>query len=139
MDSALLDTDIFSEVLRGRNLMVVKRAPAYREAFGHYTVSSATMMEVLSGLHRVATHPQLLRATTALADAEVLSFYRDMAQLAGAMHGDLLRSGKGIGIMDCIIAATAMGSGFTLVTGNTEHYRRIQEIGYDLKLENWRE
>jgi hypothetical protein len=38
MDKALLDTDIFSEVLKGVDPTVAARKAEYLAAFGHYTV-----------------------------------------------------------------------------------------------------
>jgi predicted nucleic acid-binding protein len=37
-----------------------------------------------------------------------------------------------------MIAAAALQNGLELVTGNTTHYQRIQQIGYPLVLINWR-
>jgi predicted nucleic acid-binding protein len=37
-----------------------------------------------------------------------------------------------------MIAATALQNGPELVTGNTAHYQRIQQIGHPLALVNWR-
>jgi len=37
-----------------------------------------------------------------------------------------------------MIAAIAIENGLTLVTGNTAHYQYIQQLGYSLKLDNWR-
>ena len=39
MDKALLDTDIFSEVLKGVDPYVVAQALAYRAIFGRYTIT----------------------------------------------------------------------------------------------------
>jgi tRNA(fMet)-specific endonuclease VapC len=37
-----------------------------------------------------------------------------------------------------MIAAVALRHGLDLVTGNTSHYQRIQQLGYALTLVNWR-
>jgi tRNA(fMet)-specific endonuclease VapC len=37
-----------------------------------------------------------------------------------------------------MIAAIALTHGLELVTGNTSHFQRIQQIGYPLILANWR-
>jgi tRNA(fMet)-specific endonuclease VapC len=37
-----------------------------------------------------------------------------------------------------MIAAVAIRHGLELVTGNTAHYQRIQQLGYSLTLANWR-
>ena len=37
-----------------------------------------------------------------------------------------------------MIAAIAQHHSLTLVTGNVAHYERIQRLGCDVRLENWR-
>ena len=37
-----------------------------------------------------------------------------------------------------MIAAVAIQNDLTLITGNTAHYERIQQLGYRLRLDNWR-
>ena len=37
-----------------------------------------------------------------------------------------------------MIAAVAIVRGVVLVTGNTEHYQNIVDLGYALELDNWR-
>jgi predicted nucleic acid-binding protein len=37
-----------------------------------------------------------------------------------------------------MIAALAIRHGLVLITGNIEHYQRIQALGYPLKIDNWR-
>ena len=37
-----------------------------------------------------------------------------------------------------MIAAVALTDGLELVTGNTSHYQRVQQLGYPLALVNWR-
>jgi tRNA(fMet)-specific endonuclease VapC len=54
--------------------------------------------------------------------------------LAGRITGDLDRIGQPIGRVDLMIAAIAIDQGLELVTGNTAHYRRIQQLGYPLTL-----
>jgi Arc/MetJ-type ribon-helix-helix transcriptional regulator len=52
--------------------------------------------------------------------------------------GNLERVGRPIGRCDPMIAAIAITNGLELVTGNTAHYQRIQQLGYPLVLANWR-
>jgi tRNA(fMet)-specific endonuclease VapC len=37
-----------------------------------------------------------------------------------------------------MIAAIAIKNGLELVTGNTSHYQRIQQLGYSITLVDWR-
>jgi predicted nucleic acid-binding protein len=48
--------------------------------------------------------------------------------------GDLDRIGQPIGLADPIIAAIAIGQGLELVTGNTAHYQRIQQLNNNTEL-----
>jgi predicted nucleic acid-binding protein len=59
-------------------------------------------------------------------------------ELAGRITGDLDRIGQPIGRADPMIFAIAIDQGLELVTGNTAHYQRIQQLGYPLTLVNWR-
>jgi tRNA(fMet)-specific endonuclease VapC len=53
MDKALLDTDIFSEILRGVDQKVIEKSIAYRKIFGHYTLSVITVIEIVKGFHKL--------------------------------------------------------------------------------------
>ena len=50
MNKALLDTDIYSEILRGDNATVTAHARTYRQAHGRLTLSVITVMEMVKGL-----------------------------------------------------------------------------------------
>ena len=52
MNKALIDTDIFSEITKGVNPTVAAHAMAYRAAFGRYTISAVTFMEVVRGYRK---------------------------------------------------------------------------------------
>jgi tRNA(fMet)-specific endonuclease VapC len=49
---AILDTDILSELLRGRNARVVARAKDYVTQLGPFAVSVVTLMELAKGLEK---------------------------------------------------------------------------------------
>jgi tRNA(fMet)-specific endonuclease VapC len=135
---ALLDTDIFSEFLRGRNATVARRAAVYETVHAHFTVSAVTLMEVVSGWQRRGLHGRVDELLARLVGWTVLAVDGDVATLAGRMHGDLLRTGQSTGVADPLIAATALHHNLVLVTGNTAHYQRLQALGYDLRLDDWR-
>src|SRR5512135_2289282 len=65
-------------------------------------------------------------------------FDQGAAELAGRIEGELERVGRPVGRADPMVAAIALQNGLELVTGNTTHYQRIQEIGYPLVLHDWR-
>jgi tRNA(fMet)-specific endonuclease VapC len=138
MNKALLDTDIYSEVLKAINPTVAQNAATYRQQHGILTVSAVTMMEIVRGFQRNQSARRLQAFLTAVALEEVLDFDRSTAELAGRIAGDLERVGQPIGIADTMIAAIALQHGLELVTGNTSHFQRIQQLGYLLTLANWR-
>jgi tRNA(fMet)-specific endonuclease VapC len=138
MNKALLDTDIFSEFLKGHDLTVRQNAAAYRQMFGPLTISVVTVMEITKGLHKMHREQEIQTLLARLGTEEVLQFDIAAAEQAGRIHADLERSGQPIGWADTVIAAIALRHGLELITGNTAHYQRIQQIGHPLVLLNWR-
>jgi tRNA(fMet)-specific endonuclease VapC len=138
VDKALLDTDILSEVLKGVDPQVVARAASYRAAFGQYTISLVSVVEVVKGFQRRNQEPRLQQFLTGLAAMELLSLDLASTELARRIYGDPERTGQTIGRMDPLIAAVAIAHDLVLVSGNQAHYPRIQALGYALKLDNWR-
>jgi tRNA(fMet)-specific endonuclease VapC len=138
VNKALIDTDIFSELGKGVNQTVAGNGATYQAAFGHYTISVITVMEIVRGFQKKQRPHRLQFFLANIASEEVLAFDQAAAELAGRIQGELERVGQPIGRADPMIAAMALRSGLELVTGNTAHYQRIQQIGHPLVLVNWR-
>lgn len=138
MNKALLDTDILSEIIKGVDRTVASHATQYRRAFGLYTLSSISVMEVVQGFQMNQSTTRLLAFVASLATQEVLSFEQEDGELAGRIAGELKRLGRPIGTADSMIAAIAIQQKLELVTGNTAHFQRVQQLGYPLTLTNWR-
>jgi len=138
LNKSLLDTDIFSDITKGVNPPVVGHAAAYRKAFSRYTISAVTLMEVIRGYQKKQATRQLQNFLAAIASEEVIPFDQAAAELAGRIAGELERIGQPIGLADPMIAAIALTHGLELVTGNTAHFQRVQQLGYPLTLANWR-
>jgi tRNA(fMet)-specific endonuclease VapC len=136
---ALLDTDIFSEILRGRNEMVLERERAHFEEFGPYALSTITVLEVVKGLHKAGREDRIQALVSRFDTTDIFALDRRGAELAGRIHADLERTGQPLGFADPIIAAIAMTHDVTLVSGNVSHYERIRALGYGLPLDNWRD
>lgn len=139
MNKALLDTDIYSEVLKAIDPNVTRNAVTYRRAYGFLTISVITVMEITQGLQRVGGSRRIQAFRNASAPEEVLLFDQAAADLAGQIAGDLDRVGRPIGRCDPMVAAVAITHGLELVTGNTSHYQRLYPLGYPLILINWRQ
>ena len=86
----------------------------------------------------ICESPRLHVTRSGVAHQNSADFARDTAELAGRIAGELERIGQPIGTADPMIAAIALHHGLELVTGNTAHFQRIQQIGYPLTLANWR-
>lgn len=138
MDKTLLDTDIFSEILKKRNENVRERAESYHAVLGKYTVSVITVMEIVRGFHKVRREDGLQRFLVAMSSAEILTLNLNSSELAGRIYADLERAGQTIGRADPMIAAIDLEKNLVLTTGNTEHYQRIQKLNYPLRLDNWK-
>lgn len=138
MERSLLDSDILSELLRGKNSVVLRRGAAYRQVFGRYTTSVVTVFEIISGFRQLRSESSIADFENSLSAQEVLPLDKESALLAGRIHGDLLRTGQTIGRADPLIAAVAISHDLTIVTGNTQHFQRVVDLGYPLRLDNWR-
>lgn len=138
MRRALLDTDIFSEVAKGKNDAVRRRALAYAAAFGKLAISTVTVVEVVKGLRKVGREREIERFMGGLGRMEVLALDAAAAEHAGRIYGDLERLGQPIGRADPMIAGVAIARGLVLATGNREHYERIIRAGHALTIEDWR-
>jgi predicted nucleic acid-binding protein len=138
MNRALLDTDIFSELSKGIDPIVLQNGAAYRASFGRYTLAVVTLMEVVHGLQKKQATRQLRMFLGRISAEEILDFDQSAAILAGRIEGDLERVGRPIGRADPMIAALALNHNLEVVTGNTAHYQYIQRLGYPLVLVDWR-
>ena len=138
MNKALLDTDIYSEVLKAINPTVAQNAATYRQMHGVLTLSVITMLEIVKGCQQSQATGRMQRFLNAVVQEEVLSLETPAAELAGRIAGDLDRTGQTIGMADPIIAAIALEHNLELVTGNAAHFQRIVQLGYPLTLVNWR-
>lgn len=137
MDKVLLDTDVLSEILKGKNQNVVHRAKAYLQAFERFTTSTVSILEVVKGFQRMQREPPLQLFLDNLPTFDILALDTNAATIAGRIYGDLERTGQTIGRADPMIAGIAIANRMPLVTGNVAHYERILQLGYPLEMENW--
>jgi len=73
MDPSLLDTDIFSEVLKAKDAKVVRAAAEYRRQFGRYSVSTPTVTELVKGFQKQGREDRIQALLNGLTTEEVLS------------------------------------------------------------------
>jgi len=112
----MLDSDVLIEILRGR-----PEAGQWLASLGSQTVgiSVLTRMEILQGARnrqeQTTLIAQLNRYELVLLDAgdaiQALKWF------------EIYRLSQGVGIMDCLIAASALRIGKPFYTFNVRHYR----------------
>ena len=129
----LLDTDIASDILKGRR-------PELRERLrqvptrGRF-ISAISVGEVLYGIERTGRH-EAIRArleASIIGRMEVLPFDLAAARTCAQIKAQLHKEGRPLDEPDLRIASIAIGRGLVLITGNEAHFRRVA----GLKIENW--
>jgi tRNA(fMet)-specific endonuclease VapC len=136
---SLIDTDIFSEIFKRRDQAVLQRANAYQMQHRRFSITVVTAMEITAGLHRVQATTKIARFEALLDNCEVVPLDEEAAVLAGKITAALQRRGTPNQGNDIMIAAIAITEQTTLVTGNTAHFQAIQDAGFLLQIDNWRE
>lgn len=126
----LLDTDVCIEILRGNPQVLEQR----RATLDHVATTWITACELAYGAanSRAPEQNQIL-VTEFLSTVPILDFNLPSALLFGRHKARLRGLGKTVADADLMIAAMALAQGATLVTGNTRHYERFD----DLRLEDW--
>lgn len=124
--------------MEGKDAHLVGIARQYYRVFRSYNISAITYVGVVAGLTS-SPKPKVAESLARIDFfLEILAIERDEARLAGQILGQLKMIGKPIGSMDPFIAATAINRSLVLVTGNTDHYQRIVDLGYSFAIDNWR-
>jgi len=134
MNEALLDTDVLSEILKGRNARVLQVAQGYLAEHARFSFSAITHYEVLRGLRANragAAEREFLRLAD---DSDVLPISLRVLDRAADLWAEARRGGFPRNDADLIIAATAMETRRVLVTGNAAHFAWIP----GLSLADWR-
>jgi len=138
MSRQLLDTDILSEVIKGRDRTVAARANAYLAEHGRFTTSAISVAEIVYGLRRMGREDRVAQFEASMDAAEVIALDDAAARIAGRINADLERVGRIIGMPDVMVAAIALRNGVPVVTGNVAHFEHVQSVGYSLTIQNWR-
>jgi len=134
MESALLDTDTLSELLKQRSSSVRRHALEYLRDCGPIAFSAVTRFEILRGLKQKRAERQLAQFAEFCADSLVIPLTEAIFDRAADLWVDAYRYGHPRNDADILIAATALDSGLVLVSGNLSHYSWIA----DLIVRDWR-
>jgi tRNA(fMet)-specific endonuclease VapC len=135
MRESLLDTDILNEVLKQRNSDVLRHAAHYLVEFGQFSLSAITRYEILRGLTEKQAATQIARFNAFCQHSDVLPVTNEVLDLAAELWAAGRAGGLTPNDADLIIAATALGRGIVLTTGNLAHFQWIPS----LVVQNWRD
>ena len=130
----VLDTDVFSALMRGDARAIDRLASAKRT---DVAVPQPVLAEIAYGIERLSSSARreslqqrfdLLRSQLSRRE-----WTDEVSEAFGRMKAVLEKKGKRLEDFDIAIAAHAVATGSTLATGNTQHMARIPE----LRIENW--
>ena len=126
----LLDTDTCIHFLKGKYNLVQKIASVERE---NCYISEITIAELLFGAEN-SENSEKHRSEVEVIEShfKIIPIYPILATYARE-KARLRKLGTPLSDFDVLIGATGLFHGMTVVTGNTNHFRRIEE----LSLENW--
>jgi tRNA(fMet)-specific endonuclease VapC len=92
-------------------------------------LSAVGVVELVHGVHRADTPERRARregfVEELLAAVAVYPLSVDVARLAGKLDAEQQRSGIVIPFADLLIGATALSLGFSVLTLNPRHFRRV--------------
>ena len=72
-NKTLIDTDILSEIRKGKNPQVIAKAIAYKTRFKNYTISVITVSEVIKGWRKLNRNDRIQEFLIDLPQMEILS------------------------------------------------------------------
>jgi len=126
----LLDTDTCVEIIRG-NLSVINKRANTNERAG---LSFMTVGELYYGAEK-SRSPQKNRRVVAefILSVDVINSDMQIMQKFGEIKAAMILNGTPLADADLLIAATALSRCKKLITGNTRHFEKID----NLVIENW--
>lgn len=134
----LIDTNVLSEVVRPKpNRRVIERLLGASPA--RLFASELTRFELRRGACLRETEPDRRGSLWSILNEQVVPLVRwvpldtGASMLAGQISAGLRKSGIEIGIVDTLLAATAVSRDLTMVTRNTRHFDLVE----GLTVENW--
>lgn len=131
MTRYMLDTNIISDLIRNPQGRAAKRIAKVGEDKICTSIIVAT--ELRYGCAKSGSKRLLKAVEDLLGEIDVLPFDTPADTDYGGIRSELEAAGKLIGANDLLIAAHAYATGATIVTANTDEFRRIR----GLKVENW--
>ena len=127
----MLDTNIISDLIRNPKGKAAKRIAKVGD--DAICTSIIVAAELRYGCAKSGSTKLLNAVEDILEEINILPFDVPADAEYGGIRAELEAAGKPIGSNDFLIAAHAYATGATIVTGNTDEFRRIR----GLHVENW--
>ena len=131
MTRYMLDTNIISDLIKNPQGKAARRIARAGET--NVCTSIIVAAELRYGCAKRGSTRILKAVEDLLGEIPVLPFDVPADAAYGGIRAELEAAGKPIGGNDLLIAAHAYATGATIVTANTEEFKRIR----GLKVENW--
>ena len=128
----LIDTNIWSALIRRSNAPLVKRFDAMQQT--QIVLSPIVFGELLVGYYKGDRSPKRQLVIDHIrASSDMLTLNSQVSDLYAQLRAQLEQAGTPIGPNDCWIAAEALHHKLVLVTDNVREFERVPK----LKVENW--
>lgn len=127
----MLDTNIISDLIRNPQGKAAKRIAKAGES--SICTSIIVAAELRYGCAKSGSTRLRKAVEDLLGEIDVLPFDVPADAEYGGIRADLEATGKPIGGNDLLIAAHACAAGATIVTANTDEFKRVR----GLSVENW--
>ncbi|MBS7634933.1 type II toxin-antitoxin system VapC family toxin [Candidatus Bathyarchaeota archaeon] len=125
MKRICLDTDFLVALLR-KHPEAVKKAEEYDSTEAQIATTSMNAFEIYLGAFRSRNaETNVKQADDLLNSIKTLYLNLECSRKAGEILSNLLHIGESIDLRDAIIAGITIVNGYTLVTRNLEHFKRI--------------
>jgi len=127
----ILDTDTCSYIIKDNNEnikhnLIVRRGSSI-------CTSAITRAELMFGVAKKRSEKITSKVKDFLRMIDVIPFDSSAADVYATLRRDLESSGDIIGNMDLLIASCAIANNAILVTNNTKHFSKID----NLEVQNW--
>ncbi len=133
MSMYILDTDTCIYWLNGKEKI---RARVKQAGTQNLRTTIVTFAELRYGAHKSQrVEENLQKIDDFLKKVKLLPLDRESADKFGKIKTTLQQAGQPLADFDILIAAITLRYGGTLVTNNTEHFKRIDGLHY----ENWQQ
>ncbi len=128
----LLDTNICIYLIKKRPIEVFSRFQSY--LISDVAISVVTFFELQYGVEKSKSRLKSENALLSfIKNLNVIGLDMEACSKAASARADLETKGTPIGAYDLLIAGTALSRNMTLVTNNTNEFKRV----HGLILDNW--